>query len=131
MRTRGLCLLALWALAVGCSRPEASAGSPAPAAVATQTTAPAPIDFVSPRPDSVGGTPARFEWTAVPGADSYVFGLWTETDQLLVKQNGLTTTYVLWPEGSHLDPGTYYWSVVAFSGSTGVASSGLAAFVVQ
>lgn len=128
MRIRGLCLLALLLVAAGCSRPEASAASPAPAQA--EATAPV-INFVSPRPDSVGGIPTRFEWTAVPGADTYVFGLWTESDQMLVKQNNLTTTFVLWPDGMPLDPGTYYWSVAAFRGSKGVASSGLAAFVVQ
>lgn len=132
MSARVLLLLALAVLSASCARPSASAASDAAPASATAATQPSlVIDFVRPRPDTVGSTPERFEWTAVPGADRYTFGLWTETDQMLVKQDGLTTTFVLWPEGTRLDPGTYYWSVAAFQGERGLASSGLAAFVVQ
>lgn len=130
MPARVLLLLTLAVLSASCARPSASAdAAPAAATVATQPSL--VIDFVRPRPDAVGSTPERFEWTAVPGADRYTFGLWTETDQMLVKQDGLTTTFVLWPEGTRLDPGTYYWSVAAFRGEQGLAASGLAAFVVQ
>src|SRR3954470_13445594 len=85
-----------------------------------------------PRPDSIGPMPLRFEWSEVPGAESYSFGMWTEFDVNLVKMDDIHATAVTWPNDvKPLDPGTYYWSVSAFDGNQPIAESGLAAFVVK
>lgn len=88
------------------------------------------IDHLQPPRDSTGGTPSRFEWTAIEGADHYAIGVWNETDTLVWRLNDVRGTSVDWPAGTTLDFGTYYWSVAAFRGDTGLAASGLAAFVV-
>jgi hypothetical protein len=75
--------------------------------------------------------PKRFEWTAVKGAESYQFELWTEYDTIVYRQRGITTTSTDFPSGETLDPGTYWWSVFAIRNGEPFASSGLAAFVVQ
>jgi hypothetical protein len=107
--------------------PAASGASPAAGNVLTADD----IRHVAPRPNFVGAAPERFEWSAVPGADNYTFGLWTEFDLQLVEMPNIQATAVTWPpEVARLDPGTYYWMVTAFTGKTGIATSGLAAFVV-
>ena len=110
--------------------------SPASAAVPVDTAATAmeapAILHKLPRPDAVGPMPQRFEWTEVPGAETYSFGLWTEFDVNLVRMDDIAATAVTWPKDAKpLDPGTYYWSVSAFDGLQPIAQSGLAAFVVK
>lgn len=100
------------------------AESPAPAA------RPKNIEHLTPRRDSTGAAPARFEWTAVEGADTYVIGLWTEVDTLVWRQHDVPEASVPLPKDIVLEPGTYFWSVVALRGDRPVAESGFAAFVV-
>lgn len=87
------------------------------------------IDHIVPKPDSVGGVPSRFEWTAVKGADHYVIGMWNDIDVLLWKQR-LNQTSVVWPEELKVEQGTYFWVVQAIKGEYVVGDSGRAAFVV-
>jgi hypothetical protein len=87
------------------------------------------IEHVSPRRDSVGAQPKRFEWTAVPDAEGYALLLVNEVDieiwEVTVKENSVTV-----PKELVLDAGTYYWAVGAFRGGRQVAYSGRSAFVV-
>jgi hypothetical protein len=102
--------------------PEAATTAPAQDAVAL-------IDHIAPKPDSVGGVPPRFEWTAVKGADHYVIGMWNDIDSLLWKQR-LNETSVKWPEQLKVDEGTYFWVVQAIRGEHVIGDSGRAAFVI-
>ena len=88
------------------------------------------IDHVSPRRDSTGPIPARLEWTPVKGADSYTVGVWNEVDVMVWKRGRLTNASVDWPQDVVLDPGTYFWSVMAFRDDRPIADSGRAAFIV-
>jgi hypothetical protein len=105
---------------------EASAGA---SAAVVQT--PLVIDHLAPRRDSVGTRPARFEWTAVAGADRYAIGLWNEVDRLMWRQDDLAATSVAWPAGLDVEPGTYFWSVSGIREGREVGHSGLAAFVIE
>ena len=89
------------------------------------------LDHVLPSRDFVGAAPSRFEWTAVPGADSYSLGIWNEVDVMIWRQNGITATSVARSEELRLEPGTYMWSVAALRGGEQIADSGLSAFVVR
>ncbi len=112
-----------------CAPPAAeSQGAPSVAAGAVQQQE---IDHITPRRDFVGPAPAKFEWTAVKGADSYAIGVWNEVDMLLWQQSGIATTSVDRPKELQLVPGTYFWSVSALRGGQQIADSGLAAFVVK
>jgi hypothetical protein len=88
------------------------------------------INHVSPRPDSQGPQPKRLEWTAVKGADSYSVGVWNEVDVRMWKVSNLKTNAVDWPEGLDVEPGTYFWSIMAIKDERPIADSGLAAFIV-
>jgi hypothetical protein len=88
------------------------------------------IEHLAPRRDSVGSMPEKYEWTAVKGADRYSIGLWNEVDQMIFRQDGLTSTTFVWPSDSTLEMGTYFWSVTAWSQDRAIAGSGLAAFVI-
>jgi hypothetical protein len=88
------------------------------------------IEHVTPRPDFVGPTPARFEWTAARGADSYVITVDNEIEIPVFDQDGIKTTSVPWPKEVRVEPGTYYWRIVGYQGGRLVADSGRAAFVV-
>jgi hypothetical protein len=89
------------------------------------------IEHIAPRRDSVGALPEKFEWTAVPKADHYALGIWTEFDQLIFSQENLTSNSLVWPRENKLDMGTYFWSVTALSQGRPIAESGLAAFVIN
>ena len=89
------------------------------------------LDHVLPARDFVGALPARFEWTAVPGADSYSLGIWNEVDVMVWRQNNITGTSIARPEELRLEPGTYMWSIAALRGGEQIADSGLSAFVVR
>ena len=89
------------------------------------------LDHLVPARDFVGAAPTRFEWTAVPGADSYSVGVWNEVDQMIWRQNSITGTSVARPAELRLDPGTYMWSVSALREGQQIAESGLSAFVVR
>jgi hypothetical protein len=119
-------------LSVACSSPlgerdgvPAAVATPAGAASSAQT-----IDHLAPRRDSTGAAPSRFEWTAVEGADSYVFNLSNDIDYVVWRQVNLRQPTVAWPPQLKVEPGTYFWTVAALSDGRVVAESGRAAFVV-
>ena len=89
------------------------------------------IAHVSPKRDFVGPPPARLEWTAAEGAESYTITVATEIDTLVFEQRGASGTTVAWPREITLEPGTYFWRVVAIAGGRTIADSGRAAFVVM
>jgi hypothetical protein len=89
------------------------------------------IEHVTPRRDSTGPAPARFEWTAIDDANEYAIGMWNEADTMVWRQSGLAEPAVEFPEDNPLEPGTYYWSVTALRDGQPIAHSGLSAFVVM
>jgi hypothetical protein len=94
-------------------------------------TAQAPrLDHVMPARDSQGSSPTRFEWTAVPGADSYSIGIWNEIDMLIWRKDQIPGTSFV-PTDLRLDPGTYFWTISALKDGEEIAASGLSAFVVR
>lgn len=116
------------AMAVACAA-EPRVGEPE-AAPATSARGPSDIRHLAPEPDSVGAQPARFEWTAAEGAESYTLRVWNEADVRVVSESGLTATSIAFPSEYELPLGTYFWAVVAMRDGRPVAESGLAAFVV-
>jgi hypothetical protein len=89
------------------------------------------LDHVMPARDSQGTLPTRFEWTAVPGADSYSVGIWNEVDMLIWRLDHITTNSFASPADLRLDPGTYFWTISALRQGEEITTSGLAAFVVR
>jgi hypothetical protein len=89
------------------------------------------IEHVTPRPDFVGPTPTRLEWTAAAGVDSYAVSVENEIEIPVFDQEGITSTSVPWPAGVKVEPGTYYWRIAGLKGGRVIADSGRAAFVVQ
>ena len=117
-------------LSLACSNPlgereAAPTAAPAGAAGTAQT-----IDHLAPRRDSTGRVPSRFEWTAVEGADSYVFNLSNDIEYVVWRQVNLRQPTVPWPAGLKVEPGTYFWTVTALRDNRVVAESGRAAFVI-
>ena len=104
-------------------------GEPPPADVAAITTQ--PIDHVVPKRDFVGPAPTRLEWTLVEGADSYHVTVVTEIDSVVLEHAGARSPSMAWPSEIRLEPGTYFWRVVARRGGRAIADSGRAAFVVR
>jgi len=88
------------------------------------------ISHVFPRPNAVGPTPARLEWTSAAAAETYSISVETEIEIPVFEQDGVKGTSVPWPKEIKLEPGTYYWRVVGMKGTRSVADSGRAAFVV-
>ncbi len=88
------------------------------------------LDHLVPARDSQGSQPPRFEWTAVPGAESYSLGVWNEVDMLIWRKAQIPTNSFV-PTDLRLEPGTYFWSISAISGGEELAASGLSAFVVR
>ena len=84
-----------------------------------------------PARDSQGSLPTRFEWTAVPGADSYSVGIWNEVDMLIWRLDRITTNSFASPPDLKLEPGTYFWTISALRQGEEITTSGLAAFVVR
>jgi hypothetical protein len=122
---------ALLVIVLACAQSSDRAeGASATGVVQSTATAPV-IEHITPRRDSVGGIPEKYEWTAVKGADHYSIGLWNEVDQMIFRQDGLTSTTFTWPSDSKLEMGTYFWSVTAWSQDRAIAGSGLAAFVIN
>lgn len=124
-RCKSILVCALLSLACMTRGPEAAAPA---AGIEMQLPS---IEHLSPRRDAVGPLPARLEWSAVAGADSYRINVENEVDVQIFDQFGITTTSVPWPKEVRLDPGTYFWRIVALSGDRVLADSGRAAFVVQ
>ena len=117
------------AASVACTAPLGGRES-ATESVSPQDNRAPTIDHLSPRRDSTGPLPARFEWTAVKGADRYEIALWNDIDVLLWRGSHLETTSVERPSQLDLEAGTYFWMVSAFDGDRPLAQSGRAAFVV-
>lgn len=124
-------LVAAATLIVAVTRPGEPQAAAAPDASAVPVAGPADIRHLEPAPDSVGGQPARFAWSAAAGADSYTLRVWNESDIRVVSESGLTTTSIDFPKEYDMPAGTYFWAVVGMRGDQPVAESGLAAFVVQ
>jgi hypothetical protein len=89
------------------------------------------LDHIMPARDSQGSLPTRFEWTAVPGADSYSVGIWNEIDMLVWRMDNIRTNSLDHPDNLRLDPGTYFWTISALRDGEEITSSGLSAFVVR
>lgn len=89
------------------------------------------IEHVTPKRDFVGPSPARFEWTAADGVDSYNIEVSTEIDSVVFRQGGVRGTTIDLPAGAKLDPGTYFWRIVGVKDGRTLADSGRAAFVVS
>lgn len=119
---------AIVALALACA-PSAERRDEAPQQ-AQESTAPS-IRLLVPATDSTGGVPARFEWTAVEGADRYVIGVWSEVDRLMWSQGDIPGTSIDRPAELDLDAGTYVWRVSAIRNDRQLADSGWSAFIVR
>jgi hypothetical protein len=118
------------AIGLACMPSRGQSESNADPGAAANNTQPQLIDHLTPRRDSTGPAPTRFEWTAATGADEYAIGLWNEADTMVWRQAGLSATSVPFPKDYPLEPGTYYWSVTGLRGGEPIAHSGLSAFVV-
>lgn len=116
-------------LSLACMSRNGSAGAPGASAVAAIERQ--GIDHLVPKRDSVGPAPARLEWTAAEGVDSYAITVSTEIDTLVFQHVGASGTSIDWPKGITLEPGTYFWRVVGIKSGRGIADSGRAAFVVM
>ena len=88
------------------------------------------IEHLVPKPDFVGPLPARFEWTAARGVEEYAMTIENEVDVLQLEAR-TRDTFLDWPKGNRLDPGTYFWRVIGIAGGRSIADSGRAAFVVS
>ena len=88
------------------------------------------LDHVMPMRDSQGSMPTRFEWTSVPGADTYSIGIWNEVDMLIWRHDQIPTNSFS-PTDLRLEPGTYFWTISALKDGEEIAASGLSAFVVR
>src|SRR5262245_16669072 len=84
------------------------------------------FDHVTPAVDFIGRVPAKFVWTAMPGADSYSIGIWNEVDQIIWRMDHIPGTSVDKPDDLTLDPGTYLWSVSALREGQLIGETGLA-----
>ncbi|HEX6163020.1 MAG TPA: hypothetical protein VFZ31_06635 [Vicinamibacterales bacterium] len=89
------------------------------------------IEHLTPRRDFVGPVPARLEWTAIAGVDSYAIKVEDEIEIPVFDQEGITTNSVPWPKEVRIPPGTYFWRIVGVKGGRLIADSGRAAFVVR
>lgn len=127
-RTWGLMAAGLL-VAVGLAAAGATHGGAAAQSTPKAEEPPAPEHLV-PRPDSVGKAPMRFTWSEVKGADAYTVVVWNEVDMLLWRIDDIRGTSVDKPEDLTLDPGTYFWRIVATKGANQYSDSGRAAFVV-
>ena len=119
------CLAALLCLA--CAPDES--GQPPSAEVAAITRQ--QIEHLVPKRDFVGPAPARLAWTVVEGADTYNVSVVTEIDSVVFEHAGARSAAIEWPSEIRLEPGTYFWRVVAVRDKRVIADSGRAAFVVR
>ncbi len=88
------------------------------------------LDHLIPARDSQGSLPTRFEWTSVPGAETYSIGVWNEVDMLIWRKDLIPTNSFV-PTDLRLEPGTYFWTISAIRGGEELTASGLSAFVVR
>jgi hypothetical protein len=105
-------------------------GSPEAASLEEAKIQKIEIEHLVPRPNAVGPQPARFEWTAAQGADSYAISVENEIEIAVFDQGHITATSVPWPQEIKVEPGTYFWRIVGLKGGRVIADSGRAAFVV-
>lgn len=120
--------MAMVMLALAC----APSAEPHEAAEPSQSKSIKPaIRHLSPAADSVGGLPARFEWTPVEGADRYAINVYNDVDRLLWQREDIGTAFVDRPEELDLDAGTYFWRIYAIHENKQLADSGWSAFVVR
>ena len=89
------------------------------------------LNHLIPARDSQGSLPSHFEWTPVPGADSYSVGIWNEVDMLIWRMDHITTNSFERPDTLRLEPGTYFWTISALRQGEEITTSGLSAFVVR
>jgi hypothetical protein len=129
--SRRALLIACLTLAIGCTSAARESEAVPQKADPPSSREAQLIDHVLPRRDSTGPAPKRFEWTAAKGADEYAIGLWNESDMILWRQGGFREPSATLPSELVLEPGTYYWSVVAERDGRPIAESGLSAFVVM
>ena len=113
-----------------CSTSNPQSAGPMPAGSARETRIEL-IDHIEPARDSTGRMPQRFRWTPVPGDPRYEIAVWNEIDVLMWRAGDLREPTVECPADIVLEPGTYFWSVVAIRGDRLVAESGRSAFVVR
>lgn len=121
---------AIVAMALACA-PSAAPKDETPAPEQTGQKAAPSFRLLVPAADSTGGLPARFEWTAVDGADRYAIGLWSEVDRLMWRQDDIRGTSIDRPAELDLEAGTYLWRVSALGNDQPLADSGWSAFVVR
>ncbi|HXG88545.1 MAG TPA: DUF1028 domain-containing protein [Vicinamibacterales bacterium] len=95
------------------------------------TTRTQSLDHILPPRDSMGGTPTRFEWTAIDGADRYSLGIWGEADNMVFRQDNIPTASLAWPPDFKPEMGTYWWQVTALRGDQPLMESGRSAFVIN
>jgi hypothetical protein len=120
-----LCLISFTA----CSTSAPQSAAPIPAGSAREARAEL-IDHLEPARDSTGRMPQRFRWTPVQGEARYEIEVWNEVDVLMWRRGDLPEATVERPPEVVLEPGTYFWSVVAIRANRLVAESGRSAFVV-
>jgi hypothetical protein len=124
---RFLCSVAAAVIVVACTNSQEAHEAAAPAPVEQRLPT---IDHLSPRRDSVGGAPTRFEWTAAEDANQYAIGIWDDVDRLVWRSDHVAGTFVDVPKDVEFEFGTYFWMVTALHDDRPVAESGRAAFVV-
>lgn len=128
---RWTAVVAIVGVALACA-PSAGNGESAAAGTAAQpATAKIEIRHVVPATDSIGGLPARFEWTPVDGADRYAISVFNDVDRLLWQREDVPTAFVDRPAQLDLDAGTYFWRVNAIRDNRQIADSGWSAFIVR
>ncbi len=115
-------------VALACTSSDEARSSEPPAAVEQRLPT---FDHVSPRRDSVGTKPTRFEWTAAEGADRYAIGVWDDVDRLMWRNDRVQGTSISMPDDVELGFGTYFWSVTALKDGRPIAETGRSAFVVR
>jgi hypothetical protein len=121
-------LLLLISSACSTSNPQSAGSVPAAPAREARTEL---IDHLEPARDSTGRMPPRFRWTPVPGDARYEITVWNEIDVLVWRAGDLREPTVERPADIVLEPGTYFWTVIATRGDRLVAGSGRSAFVVM
>ena len=89
------------------------------------------IEHIVPSRDSVGRQPTRLEWTAVDGVESYALTVENEIEIEMFGLEDLKTNSAPWPKEIKLDPGTYFWRIIALKGNRVIADSGRAAFLIR
>lgn len=72
----------------------------------------------------------KFSWEGVPGASAYELRISTQ-DGVRLFTSRRDETFAELPREIELQPGTYYWRVLAFNGTTEIAASQLIPFTAR